>query len=204
MDFLEAALGIGSFGLSLFGSISARNAARRQEASYNEQAALNRKIGQFNAMIAERTGQLRMQAAIDMTKRTLATQMVEFSNRGISLEGSPMLVLGETQTMGEANAQEEYFNSQVNKINALFGAWTASKTAESNAENARYTALSSMVNTVKTVAQGLNLAKSMMNSSTAENSSMVNNSSTVNETVKSMGVTSTASPVSQYYQFLLR
>lgn len=193
MDILEAALGIGSFGLSLFGSISARNAARRQEVSYNEQAALNRKIGQFNAMIAERTGQIRMQAAIEMTKKTLASQIVEFSNRGVSLEGSPMLVLGETQTMGEAHAQEEYFNSQVNKINALYGAWTASKTAENNAENARYSALTSMVNTAKSVKQGIDLAKSMMN-----------NSSTVDETVKSMGVTSTVSPVSAYYQFLLR
>ncbi len=156
---------LGSFGLNLFAHKKSREAYRKQENSYNQQAELNKQIGAFNAEVAERTGDETVYAIVQQTKKLLGKQIVEFSNRGIELEGSPMLVLGETLTMGKAEAQSAYFNAQVNKINYQFGAMGATATARNAAEQAKYGAMSSMVNMMNSVKDGYNLMKSMFKSS---------------------------------------
>jgi hypothetical protein len=145
---------LGSFGLGLFGSFSSRNAANRQ-ATYSEQeAALNRRIGAFNAEIAERTGAESVQAIARQTKRTIGAQKNEFARRGISMEGSPMFVMGDTLTMGSKQAQEAYFNAQVNKINALHGAYKYSSADMKRAEDSRMSAMSSNIDIFKQFIEG--------------------------------------------------
>lgn len=180
---ISSILSLGSFGLNLFGNISSRNAYRRQENSYVQQAELNQRIGQFNAEIAERAGSESMYAILENTKRLMGKQIVEFGNRGIDLEGSPMLVIGETATMGAAEAQSAYFNAQVQKVNYKLGAQNAVNTALNGAENAKYGAMSSMLNTARGVMQGLNLMNSMMKSSTLNNISHSQGVSTSNSTL---------------------
>lgn len=180
---LSTILSLGSFGLNLFGNISSRNAYRQQENSYLQQAELNKRIGQFNAEVAERTGTETMYAIVEQTKKLMGKQIVEFGNRGIDLDGSPMLVLGETATMGSAMAQSAYFNAQVQKVNYQLGASNAVNAALNGAEQARYGALSSMMNTVMGMKQGFDLMKSMAKSSTINNISRSQGMNTSNSTI---------------------
>jgi hypothetical protein len=134
----EAVLGLGSFGLGLFGLSQSRKAYKRQEQHYNQQEEMNRQIGAFNAQVAERVGAENAAAIAMQTKRTLGEQRVEFARRGVSMEGSPMFVMGETMTMGAKQVQQAYFDGQVNKINAQFNAYTASSHDMARADNARF------------------------------------------------------------------
>lgn len=177
---------LGSFGLDLFSHAKSRKAYRKQENSYNQQAELNRQIGAFNAEVAERTGEETVYAIVQETKKLLGKQIVEFSNRGIELEGSPMLVLGETATMGKAEAQNAYFNAQVNKINYQFGALGATATARNAAEQAKYGAMSSMVNMMNSVKDGYNLMRSMFKSSTLNSSDLSSSVRSSNSTIDSL------------------
>ena len=144
MDFGSIAA-IGSFAVGLFGAARSRNAANRQSDYYDREAALNRRIGAFNAEIAERIGAESVRGIAQQTKRILGAQKNEFARRGIAMEGSPMFVMGETITMGSKTAQEAYFNAQVNKVNAYHSAYRASAADMARAEDARMSAMTSNI-----------------------------------------------------------
>ncbi len=176
---LSDILSLGSFGLTLFSNISQRNEYRRQENSYLQQAELNKRIGQLNAEVAERTGTETMYAIVNQTKKMLGSNIVAWSNRGVELDGSPMLVLGEIATMGQAEAQNAYFNAQVQKINYQLNANQAVSSAMNSAEQAKYGAFSSMIQSAMTVKRGLDLAKSMMASSNLNSMNVNSSNSTI-------------------------
>lgn len=148
---LSSILSLGGFGLGLFGSFKSAQISRKQASIYEEQAELNRQIGSFNAAVSELSGIKAVEGMAQQTKRMIGEQKVAFSNRGITLEGSPMLVLGDTLTMGAEKAQEEYFNAQVQKINYQYAAIGATATATSHAEEARYKGLSSTITAAKQI-----------------------------------------------------
>lgn len=161
---LDSIFSLGSFGLNLFSNaINVRN-YRKQENYYLRQAEINRRLGAFNAEVAERTGTESMYAIAQQTKKLLGSRIAEMSNRGITLEGSPMFVLGEIETMGRAEAQNAYFNSQVSKINAIFSAEGATNNMINAGEQAHSNMFSSIINTALSVKRGYDLAKSRFNS----------------------------------------
>jgi hypothetical protein len=151
---------LGNFALNLFGLFNSKNESDRQATLYEQQAALNRQIGAFNAEVAQRSGVEAVNAVALQTKRLVGEQLLSFANRGISMEGSPMYVIGDTITMGSKRAQEEYFNSEVKRINYLFAAQGASATASAAAESASYHSLSKSVDIFKTFLEGAKLMKS--------------------------------------------
>jgi hypothetical protein len=175
---LSTILALGNFGMGLFGAFSSKNASNRQASIYEEQSALNRQIGAFNAEIAEKTGVEAVRAIAQQTKRVIGQQMVAFANRGITMEGSPMLVLGETLTMGSKHAQETYFNAEVKKINYLYAAQGASANAASAAESATAKATSSTIDIFKQFTEGAKLLQSSLSSgvtNSGDKSSIFNN-----------------------------
>lgn len=119
-----------------------------QERHYQEQMELNRKIGAFNADIAERSGMESMFSILTQTKQVLGKQVSEMRGRGVELDGSPMLVLGDTITMGTAEAQSAYFNAQVQKENYKLGAQNAVNQAASAAQSAHFGATSARYNSM--------------------------------------------------------
>jgi len=153
---------LGNFAMGLFGSFSARNTYNRQAAHYEREAALNSQIGAFNAEVAERTGSESVAAIAHQTKKILGAQRNEFARRGISMEGSPMFVMGETITMGSKQAQEAYFNAQVRKTNALYASYGATATASANAERAHGGAMQENFNIFKQFKQGAQNLRSSM------------------------------------------
>ncbi len=182
---LSSIFSLGSIGLNLFANVSSRNASKASENSYLQQAEINRQIGALNSEAANRAGTESMYAIIAQTKKMLGSQIVEFSNRGIDLEGSPMLVLGETATMGQAHAQQALFNARVNAINYELGAQSSVSNAMHQAETAKYNAASSMMNTVTGVADGYKLMKSMFSSSTLNNN-IASPATSSNSTIQSL------------------
>lgn len=156
---LSSILALGQFGLGLFGTFSGRNAYNHQATVYEEQAALNKQIGLFNAEVAERTGVESVKAIAKHTKRLVGEQMVSFSNRGITMEGSPMFVLGDTVSMGSQQAQEAYFNAEVNKVNALYRAYGASTEASARAESAKGSAMAKSLDIFNQFMEGAKMLK---------------------------------------------
>jgi hypothetical protein len=159
---LSSLMSLGQLGLGLFGSLVSRNAYNRQATLYEEQGALNRQLGRFNAEVSERTGLESVKAITEQTKKVLGEQALAFSNRGISLEGSPMFVLGETVTMGSKQAQEAYFNAEVQKVNALYASYGATSTASAQSESARGNAMVRSFDIFKGFLQGAKVMKSSM------------------------------------------
>jgi len=96
----------------------AAQTAEWQAESSRSQASLNRKLGEFNASIAMRVGAGRARSTALMTRALIAEQRVTFASRGITSEGSPMLVMGETYSMGSRKVQEEWFNANVHAFQA--------------------------------------------------------------------------------------
>lgn len=176
---LQSIFSLGSFGLNLFSNISKKNAYRAQENTYVQQAEINRKIGLLNAEVADRTGTETTYAIIRQTKKMLGSNIVAWGNRGVSLEGSPMLVLGEIATMGEAEAQNAYFNAQVQKINYQLNTSQVVNSAISGAEQAKYGAFSSMIQSAMSLKQGFDMVKSMMASSNLNNMNINTGNSTI-------------------------
>jgi hypothetical protein len=157
---------VGNFALGLIGLFSSKRESDRQVAMYEYQAQLNRQIGAFNAEVAMQNGVESVNSIALQTKRNLGRQMVSFANRGVSMEGSPMFVLGDTLTMGSKQAQEAYFNAEVQKTNYIYGAQTAGAQATSAAENARYQSLSKTIGIFQQFMDGAKL----MNSANANSS----------------------------------
>jgi hypothetical protein len=153
-DIFSGFTALASTAVGMFSAFQSSEAAERQADMYNQQAALNRGVGAFNVLTAQRNGVESVKGVALQTKRLLGEQMVSFSNRGISMEGSPMYVLGDTLTMGAQHAQEQYFNAEVQKINYEYAAEGASATAMANAENARYKAMSSTLDIFRTFVDG--------------------------------------------------
>lgn len=185
---LSAIFSLGNLGLNLFSNISSVSAYRAAENSYTQQRAINARIGALNAQVAQRTGSESMYAIIAQTKKALGSQIVEFSNRGIELDGSPMFVMGETATMGQAKAQQVVFDSKVNEINYQISAENAMSSASSLGNAAKYSALSSMMNTARSVYDGYTLMKSMFKSSAlnaASTSTSTSSNSTLNAIIRS-------------------
>lgn len=170
MDFSDI-LGLGSVAMGLFAGLSKQAIYRQQENSYLQQAELNRQIGEFNAAAVERTGTQNIRAIVEQTKRLMGYQINLLTNRGISLEGSPMFVLGDTKTMGMQRAQEAYFNTQVAKVNSQYAAFSATQRALSMAEEAKYGQYGAVFDTIKGVKDGFTLLNSMMKSSPLNNMS---------------------------------
>lgn len=183
---LSSIFSIGSLGLNLFANVSSRNASKASENSYLQQAEINRQIGALNAEAANRAGTESMYSIIAQTKKMLGSQIVAFSNRGIDLEGSPMMVLGETATMGQAHAQQALFNARVNAINYELGAQSAIGNAMHYAETSKYNAATSMMNTVTGVADGYKMMKSMFSSSTLNNNVAPTAATSSNSTIQSL------------------
>ncbi|MBR1735197.1 MAG: hypothetical protein IJ730_07155 [Alphaproteobacteria bacterium] len=195
MDFssvlgsISNVMSLGSFAVNLFTNNRKRQLQREQQGYYEWEAEINRRIGQLNAQAAEYSGDQAVSAIAAQTKKILSKQFVEFSNRGIELEGSPALVLGETETMGSREAQNAYFNAQVEKINYLYKAEAASRSAQNRADEARYGSYASMIDSLKGVKDGFQLMNSMFKSSTL-NTSVTGSS---NSTIRSVADASTGS-----------
>ncbi len=155
MDFL----GLASVGLGLYGAFRGRQLSGRQEAHYQEQAELNRRIGAFNAEIAIRNGKEQAQGIAEMTRKLLGTQRALFAGRGLKMEGSPMMVLGETFTMGVKQAQEAIFNSEVEAENARYNSVSTVSRAQNMAAQSGFAKLSSTINIAQQAMSLGNIAK---------------------------------------------
>ena len=101
-------MSLGSFAINLFANNRKRQLYQQQQGYYEWEAEINRRIGQLNAQAAEYSGKQAVSAIAAQTKKILGKQLVEFSNRGIELEGSPSFVMGETETMGSREAQNNF------------------------------------------------------------------------------------------------
>jgi hypothetical protein len=163
MDF-GTVIAIANVAMKMYSLFNSKNASDRQVAEYDQQAALNRQIGAFNAEVAQRSGVEAVNAIALQTKRVVGEQMVSFANRGISMEGSPMYVIGDTLTMGSKRSQEAYLNSEVQRINYLYAAQGASATASAAAESASYKSLGKTVDIFKSFVEGAKLMNSMNSS----------------------------------------
>lgn len=147
LDSIESASNIYDSYTAFTGSRKAKKIAKHQQSTYLYEASLNRQIGEFNAEIIDVMGQETVTGIAYETRRILGEQRASFSGRGITMEGSPMFVMGNTQTMGSKKAQEASFNSQVNKMNTLYAAERASANAMSRAESAQMQAKSAQMDT---------------------------------------------------------
>lgn len=156
--------GLGEFGVNLFSNVRRGALLREQGSSFARQAEINMQIGRFNADISERNGINASYAIAAQTKKLLAKQINNMANRGVTMEGSPLFVLGEIETMGENRAQEAMFNSQVQKINYQYSALAAASKANGMAEQAHYASLGALVDTAKSVRDGVRMMNSMFNS----------------------------------------
>lgn len=158
-------MSLGSFAVNLFANNRKRQIYRQQQGFYEWEAGINQRIGQLNAQAAEFSGNQAVEAITAQTKKILGKQIIEFSNRGITLEGSPMFVMGETVTMGAREAQNAYFNAQVDKINYLYRAESAARSAQNRADEAKYGSYASMLDSIKSIKDGFQLMNSMFKSS---------------------------------------
>lgn len=140
---------LASVGLGLFGAFSSAKGSHQQQSFYEEQAALNRQIGAFNAEVAMRTGTESVDAIAQMTRKMIGQQRASFASRGISLEGSPMMILGETLTMGSKKAQEAYFNAEVQATNARYNMQATVSKANNLADAASYKSLTNTIDMAK-------------------------------------------------------
>lgn len=170
MNFTDI-VGLGSIALNLFSTNRKRSIYRSQQNDYEMQAEINRRIGAFNAQVAEMTGTQNAYIAAEQTRRLLGEQINTLTAKGITLSGSPLFVLGDTKTMGERRVQEAYFNAHVAKTNYEYAALSATQAARSRAEEAKYGQYGAMLDTVKGVYNGANLLKSMFKSSPLNSSS---------------------------------
>lgn len=143
------ALGFLNIAAGVFGSVRGIEVSREQEGYYMRQAEINRQIGQFNYEVSMRQGKESVDAIATATRRLLGEQRASFAGRGIDLEGSPMMILGETLTMGSKQAQEAYFNAEVQATNALYNMNSEVMKSENAASQAKYEGLSNTVNLAK-------------------------------------------------------
>lgn len=164
-------MSLGSLAANLFANDRRRSIYRKQSGYYEWEAQLNRDIGALNAQAAQYSGEQAVSAIAAQTKKILSRQLVEFSNRGIELDGSPMFVMGEAETMGSRAAQNAYFNAQVEKLNYLYKAEAAVRAAKNKAEESQYSSYSSMIDGIKGMKQGLDLAKSVLRNSAQDTDS---------------------------------
>lgn len=158
---LNDIVNLGAIGTNLYANAKTKSVSKQQQVAYYREAELNRRIGSLNSEAAERTGLLAVQGIQEQTKRLMSSQVNTFRSRGIDLEGSPMLVLGETVTMGEKQAQEAMFNAMVKEYNYQLSAETAAQHAMNKAETAQMTAMKSNLNMINGVFKGLNAIDSM-------------------------------------------
>ena len=154
-------MSLGSFAINLFANNRKRQLYQQQQGYYEWEAEINRRIGQLNAQAAEYSGKQAVSAIAAQTKKILGKQLVEFSNRGIELEGSPSFVMGETETMGSREAQNAYFNAQVEKLNYQYRAKAAAMGAQNRADEAKYGSYASMIDSIKGMKDGFQLMNSM-------------------------------------------
>lgn len=134
-----------SAGLGLFGAFSSTKGSREKQSFYDEQASINKAIGAFNAEVAVRSGNASVSAIAQMTRRLVGEQRALFAGRGITLEGSPMMIIGDTITMGAKKAQEAYFNSEVEATNARYNMLSTVSKANSLASESKYNTISNTV-----------------------------------------------------------
>lgn len=147
-------------GLGFLSAFKKRSLYSEQASSYERQAEINRQIGAFNARAADIKTAETIQTYALNTRNVMDQQLLSFSNRGISLEGSPMLMLGETMTMGSKQAQEAAFDIQVKKINYQFAAQSAIAEANAKREIADYGAKSATTDIITQTLQSWGLVKS--------------------------------------------
>lgn len=172
-------MSLGSFAVNLFANNRKRQLYQQQQGYYEWEAEINRKIGQLNAQAAEYAGNQAVSAIASQTKKILGKQLVEFSNRGVELEGSPLFVMGETETMGSREAQNAYFNAQVEKLNYQFRAEAAARGAQNRADEAKYGSYASMIDSMKGMKDGFQLMNSMFRSSTLNTNITGSSNSTI-------------------------
>jgi hypothetical protein len=161
MESLDELLNLGSIATRLITSQKAKGISKQQESAFLREAVLNKRIGIFNSEVANRTGMASVIGIMHETSSIMGKQIMAFSNRGISLEGSPMMVLGETVAMGEKRAQEAMFNADVQAINYRFHAEIAEQHALNGAEKAKASAMMQNINQAKTTMDSLKLLSSM-------------------------------------------
>lgn len=113
-----------------------REAANRQKQEYERQLSINRQIAKFNNRALDFTSNIQVGKIQGETERVLKSEIATFRSRGVSLEGSPMFVLGETANMGAAKIQELLFNTEVKKKNMELSAEVNAAAARAGAESA--------------------------------------------------------------------
>lgn len=146
--------------MGFIGNNNKRKAAQEQERNYREQQRAALEVGDFNAAGIRITGTIQAKEqlrAIDVTKKKAINT---FRARGISLEGSPMFVLGDIDLMGDRQVQETLFNTAVNRYNAIFNAEASAHNLYAAAEQAHYQANAARLAMIQ---QGLQLGMGMMN-----------------------------------------
>lgn len=196
MEFSEI-LSLGGSLVSLVAQHNARRIQQDDSSFYAQQMMINQHIGAMNAAAEEMVGAQASAAIVDQTKRMLGRQINEFSSRGISLEGSPALVLSETATMGFNEAQNALFASRVKAINYKLSAYEASQAALSASQKSKYGAMKSTLDMISNVKSGYDLVKSLVKS----------NQQTTPPQPQQMGVSTPIAinnPVSNYFRWMIK
>jgi hypothetical protein len=168
MDF-STLVGLGQVGLGLFGAFKGRQQSQDQESFYDIQTTINKGIGTFNAEVSLRTGTESVNGIALMTRKLLGEQRATFAGRGISLEGSPMILLGETVNMGKKQAQEAYFNSEVQAINARANTLGAVSRSENLANAAKFNTLTNTINMAQQIMSLSNIGQYYKSTGVAPN-----------------------------------
>ena len=168
MDF-SPLLGLAQAGLGLFGAFRARQESSRQQSYYEEQSSINKTLGAFNAEVAMRTGSESVDGIAMMTRRLVGQQRAAFAGRGISLEGSPMMLLGESITMGKKQAQEAYFNAEVQAVNARYNTAGIVSKNENLALSAKYNVLTNTINMAQQLMSLSNISQYQKSTGVAPN-----------------------------------
>jgi hypothetical protein len=157
MDFLGAVLGLGGLATGLFAKSKQRQAYDQQAAQINILQARTQSEMVFNQQVAEKTGIEGVDAILEATNQQISQTLVDFSTRGVLLDGSPMIILGKIEDMGTKKAQQFYFNTKVDAINrqsagiAQLANYQAQKiAAKSNSKSATLGILADTINFLRT------------------------------------------------------
>jgi hypothetical protein len=133
---------------SRIGHIRAQHQLNEQRSFYQEQTSINRAIGNFNEEVARRAGLEAVDGIALMTRRMIGKQRAAFAGSGVSGD-SPMMIVGETITMGSKQAQEAYFNSEVEAVNIRYKTYSAVSQSENAASSAKHQALQNTIGMAK-------------------------------------------------------
>jgi hypothetical protein len=152
-NWLTPALGLLGFGTGIFARSAQRQTYDRQAAQITQMQARTAQEMRFNQEIAAKTGIEGVEAILESTNQQVSQALVDFSSRGVGLEGTPMQILGNMQNMGAKKAQQFIFNTKVQAIgqqNAGFAQLANYQFQKQNAQsNMRSSTLGMLADTVQ-------------------------------------------------------